>query len=127
MTDATRPRLVTRRVSEIPPSPRRTEWGPWRLDADTYELYTEAGGYRYGIDLETCVSSAEVLDWICQIADKTWGDDDGTHDQIVSGLVDALIQLLHPQANLCSWGKSSRLSKGAIRRLIQRYRSAEED
>lgn len=31
--------------------------------------------YPYEIDLETMVSPAEVLDWYCQIMNKTWADD----------------------------------------------------
>lgn len=123
MTHATPVRLVVTRASDVSPRAYRGDWDPWQLDEDTCELYTEAGGYRYGIDLEHCTTSAEVVDWICQIADKTWGDDETPHDRIVAGLVAAIIDLLHPQANLCSWGKSHRLSKAAVRHLIKNYRS----
>ena len=54
------------------------------------------GGYE--IDLETCTTSAEMLDWIFQIRNKTWGGD------AVADLVWAFEVLLHPQASLCSGG-----------------------
>jgi hypothetical protein len=92
-------------------------WGPWHLDEDLLVLWTEAGGYRYEIDLEECDSSAQVLDWICQIAGKTWGGSEAAHNHIVGGLVNALIGVLHPQANLCSSGRGKRLTNARIRYL----------
>jgi hypothetical protein len=95
-------------------------WGPWHLDEDLLVLWTEAGGYRYEIDLEECLSSAHVLDWICQIAGKTWGGGEDAHDRIVGGLVNAFIGVLHPQANLCSFGASKRLTRTKVRYLASR-------
>lgn len=92
-------------------------WGPWHLDAGLMVLWTEAGGYRYEIDLEECLSAAQVLDWICQIAGKTWGGSDAEHDQIVAGLVNAFIGILHPQANLCSFGRAKRITPARARYL----------
>lgn len=88
---------------------RRTTWGEWHLDPTVYVLYTEAGGYRYEVDLERCLTSAEVLDWICQIAGKIWDE------PIVGDLVQAIDDVLRPQANLCSFGASKRLTKKTVR------------
>ncbi|WP_276137307.1 hypothetical protein [Rhodococcus sp. T2V] len=77
------------------------DWGPWRLDVANYAL-THAGN-RYSIDLRSCVTSAEVLDWIAQIAGKTWGED----PTVLAGLVVALDELLDFQGTLCSRGKST--------------------
>lgn len=44
-------------------------------------------------------SSAETLDWICQVAGKRWADD------ILARLVRALDDVLRPQARLCSFGR----------------------
>jgi hypothetical protein len=109
---------VITRASDIEPAPRgerRAEWGPWHIDRGTYVLWTEAGGYRYEVDLERCLTSAEVLDWICQIARKQW---DGDHAATVAGLVAALDDVLNPQAHLCSSGCSKRLTRAAVRGLV---------
>jgi hypothetical protein len=53
----------------------RRAWGPWRLDAERLVLdYYEDGGWVYEVDLERCLSSPEVLDWIAQVAGKGWPD-----------------------------------------------------
>lgn len=86
--------------------------------------------YRYEVDLYRCTSSAEVLDWIIQIAGKEWasaehGGDDSEHnpdgwtdDAILAGLVRALDDVLHPQAHLCSFGTSKRLGRRRIVELV---------
>lgn len=96
----------------------RGSWGPWHLDRAQRLLWTGAGGYRYEIDLDSCTTSAEVLDWICQIAGKTWGGSDAEHAAITAGLVQAFDDVLNPQANLCSSGRGTRLSKPQIRYLV---------
>lgn len=106
-------------ASEIEHEPYRNEWGPWKLDAEDYTIYVEpeeCGGQRYDIDLESCVCSAEVCDWIFQVSRKTWAD-----AETVAGLVCALDDLLYPQANLCAWGQSLRLSKKKIRAMADQY------
>lgn len=104
------------RLSDLPPpGPPPTRWGAWRLSG--HELVTKAGGYPYKVDLLTCTSSAEVLDWICQIAGKTWGT-----PHVIGNLVRAFDALLDPQASLCSWGLDRRLTTEQIERLIIGYR-----
>lgn len=106
-------------ASEIAPERYRNEWGPWKLDPDDCTIYVEPpqyGGERYDIDLESCVSSAEVCDWIFQVSRKTWADAD-----TIRGMVVALDDILQPQANLCAWGRSLRLSKATIRGLVDEY------
>ena len=109
--------LVLTPASEIPiegRGKRRPEWGPWHLDSDVYVLWTRTPGYRYEVDLERCTTSAQVLDWICQVARKEWPG----RDHIIAGLITALDDVLTPQAHLCSSGQSKRLSKSAIRELV---------
>lgn len=109
--------LMLTPASEIPIKGRgkpRPEWGPWNLDGDVYVLWTDAPGYRYEVDLEQCTTSAQVLDWICQVARKEWPG----RDRIIAGLVTAVDDVLTPQAHLCSCGQSGHLSKSAIRKLV---------
>jgi hypothetical protein len=60
----------------------------------------------YWIDLREITTSAGMLDWIFQIAGKTWGT-----PEVVAGLVQAFQDLLHPQSTLCSFG----VERGPIR------------
>lgn len=116
MTPAARP-LVLTPASEIPPEGRgkpRHEWGPWHIDRDVYVLWTDAPGYRYEVDLELCTTSAQVLDWICQVAGKQWDD----RGHIIAGLITALDDVLSPQARLCPGGRPKQLSRTAIRKLV---------
>jgi len=73
--------------------------GGWVVDRKHLSLTFAGKGIWYQIDLERCRTSAEVLDWICQIGGKAWAT-----DAIIAGLVRALNYFLHPQANLCSFG-----------------------
>lgn len=98
-------------------------WGPWRLDPAALVLYTDPGshvGYRYEIDLESCLSSAAVLDWVCQIEAKGWGTP-AEDAETVAGLVAAFVDILAPQARLCSWGRSRRLTRRAVTGLVAAY------
>jgi len=101
------------RLSDIPAEPRRGDWGPWRLDRATRVLYP-VKPYRYEVDLDDCTTSAQVLDWIIQVAEKTWAD-----DATIAGLIRALDDVLHPQAHLCSSGASKTLNKAKIRALVR--------
>lgn len=97
-----------------------SNWGPWRLDPEVRVLYpTGPGHYRYEVDLDRCRTSAEVLDWICQIAGKTWAD-----DATIAGLVRALNDLLTPQAHLCSSGQSKTMSVRQIARHVARHQES---
>src|SRR3982751_4912844 len=53
------------------PNPQHGDtWGNWQLDAETLELVYPPE--RYAIDLESIDSSAEMLDWIIQLSEKSW-------------------------------------------------------
>jgi hypothetical protein len=119
-TQSTTASVTVRADDDSPLFRRGRYWGPWHLDREQRTLWTGAGGYRYDIDLDSCISSAEVLDWICQINGKLWGGTQAGHGAIVAGLVDALTEVLHPQANLCSDGHGKRLSKPQIGYLVSR-------
>jgi hypothetical protein len=107
----------------IIPRTRRPEWGPWNLDQESFVLWTAAGGYRYEVDLEECTTSARVLDRIIQLAGKEWArGDPAARNALIAGLVTALDDVLRPQATLCSFGQSRRLSGPAIRKLVTQTR-----
>lgn len=83
------------------------DWGPWKLRGYTL-FYNVTRNYRYVVDLERCQTSAQTLDWIAQIAAKTWAD-----DQVVAGLVRALDDVLQLQATRCGCG----VEKGPVARV----------
>lgn len=53
----------------------------------------------YEIDLERCNTSAQVLDWIIQIAKKRWAT-----PEIIADLAKILDRCLDIQKNICSTG-----------------------
>ena len=70
-------------------------WGPWVLDRKTLTITCE----DYEIDLERIDTSGEMLDFIMQIARKSWAT-----DEVLANLVRALNDIVEPQAHLCSGG-----------------------
>ena len=122
-TDSRTAEATVLRLDDTSPRLHRGSWGPWHLDRAQRTLWTSAGGYRYDIDLDSCTSSAQVLDWICQIAAKTWGRTEAMHNAVTAGLVNALADVLHPQANLCSDGYGKRLGAAQVRYLVSQARA----
>ena len=84
------------------------DWGPWVLDAGTLPVSLDHDFYE--VDLERCLTSAQVLDVVAQVAGKVWAD-----DATLAGLVRALVDVLHPQAHLCSSGQSKQLTVAQVR------------
>lgn len=92
------------------------DWGPWRLNPATACLELHHGdGWRYEVDLERCNSTGELCDWIFQVNGKCYAEDD---PDVIAGLVNALDDILEPQARLCSFGMSGSVSGEVIRRLV---------
>lgn len=88
-----------------------TRWGPWRLDREQRVLAAGAGRQRVAVDLEDLRSPVAVLDALYRLAAA------GHDDQAIAGLVRALVDVLRPQASLCSWGRPRNLSRREIRDL----------
>ena len=88
-------------------------WGQWRLVADTHEMEHDDAPW-YGVDVDRCVTAAETLDWIVQLARKSWcsskdvGDFVRALDQIADGL----------QGAVCPFGRSRRVN---MRVLVDEY------
>lgn len=104
------------------PRPRDGDtWGRWKFVQKNLTLFYEPGKEVhtdwYEVDLEECLTSAAVLDWIAQIASKIWATND-----CIGNLVRALNDLLNPQSNLCSFGlggtESKRLSSKELKQLL---------
>jgi hypothetical protein len=91
------------------------------LDTDVLVLRTGRIEGGYEVDLEQCLDSAQVLDWIFQAAGKTWGD-----DRTITGLVNALDDVLDPQAALCSWGKGKTITKAQAREMALAAQARQE-
>jgi len=108
---------------DAPPSSPSSErrWGPWLYDERALSLVfdprneREAGGETaylardYDIDLRRCRDSHQVLDWIAQIANKTWAS-----PATIGYLVRALNDLLGLQAFMCGGALNSATSGDAI-------------
>lgn len=77
---------------------QRARWGDWRYNPNSFTLTYLPHGYE--VNLEECTDSAHVLDWIAQIASKTWGT------KAVGSFVLALNELLYLQHNVCGFGQN---------------------
>jgi hypothetical protein len=95
-------------------------WEPWELDVSSYVLRM-AEPFPYEVDLEECTTSARVLDRIMQVSYKTDAD-----DATIAGLIRALGDVLKPQANLCSFGTSKRLTMTRVRELARQAHKTRE-
>lgn len=98
-------------VADIVVPPRGTSWGPWQLHSDTFEL---SGPYDYRVDLDECRHSAEVLDWIVQIAKKDWAT-----DEVLAHLIRALDALFDLQKTMCSHGVDSQINPRAVEKFTR--------
>jgi len=75
--------------------------GDWTYDERTLVVrYQEGTSHEYEVDLEKCLTSAEMLDWIFQFGNKGRATRESVGD-----LVEILNRLLHPQQTLCSRGE----------------------
>jgi hypothetical protein len=72
--------------------------GPWKIDPKTLVIEHD-GAKHYGVDMEEMTDSAGTLDWIMQLAKKTW-----ISAADLGILVRLIDQVLEPQAGMCSMG-----------------------
>jgi hypothetical protein len=98
-----------------PPRPKR-DWHGWELHGMhlSYQAYPSGGHYIFDIGDRT--TSAAVLDILMQVDQKTWAT-----APCVAGLVHALNDILHPQANLCSGGSNKHMTPAAIAARCKRF------
>jgi len=78
----------------------KSRWGPWVFHANTWTLEYIHNGWWYEVDLFRCKTSAEILDWLCQIHEKPWTslEDIGHLLAALNDLSDGL------QSKVCSGG-----------------------
>jgi hypothetical protein len=72
--------------------------GEWIYNCNDLTLWLTVQPH-YEVDLERCNTSAQVLDWIAQVAGKIWAT-----DKIVGALVRKLDEVLYLQKNFCPGG-----------------------
>lgn len=84
-------------------------WGNWTFDPKILTLTHSQENYE--IDLEEIHSSAAILDWIFQVHMKSWADAGAVND-----LLQALDDILKPQANYCSFEQDMRADGGKLAR-----------
>jgi hypothetical protein len=92
------------------------KWGGWCLQKNgclVFPAYGESTDYE--VDLDTCTSAAEILDWIAQIAGKNWAG-----DACLSGFVRAINEILNLQGTVCSYGQNKRLTVTEIRQRVRK-------
>ncbi len=89
----------------------------WAYDPEALTLTHR--GPHYEIDLEEINSSAEMLDWIFQVASKQWAD-----ARTLAELVWALDEIFDPQSTLCSGGRDRGPIK--VKEVIRRVRRRRE-
>ncbi|HWC38370.1 MAG TPA: hypothetical protein VG476_07565 [Acidimicrobiales bacterium] len=104
--------------------PEQQRWGSWTFDRRTMTLdFAPYSGraYEYSVLLDKCITCAQVLDSIAQVAGKTWAT-----PEVVGDLVAALDDLLGLQTNYCSNGVDRGVQKplALVRARTRRVRGA---
>lgn len=87
-------------------------WGPWALNLWTGRLEIN-GGAVYYITLSETRTAADLLDYVFQVTGKPWAD-----DAVLGGLLRAVDDILHPQANLCPGGVPHAITRDQLASLI---------
>ena len=95
----------------------KTTWGDWDLDKEALVLRHKE--IQYEIYLDECNSSAQILDWIIQVSQKSWATDD-----VIGELIRALDDILGIQGHFCGGGQSREAKGKELAKVyIERLRS----
>jgi hypothetical protein len=78
--------------------PLPQQWGKWKLDRDRGAIFYD-GPHDYWFPLAQVNNSAEVLDWIVQLHERTWSTPED-----IGNLVAALDDIFDLQNNVCGCG-----------------------
>jgi len=90
---------------------KKSQWGYWKYNPNNLTLeIAKKGAYPksnpYYVDLEQCNTSAEMLDWIFQLKNKTW-----CSDKDIADLLRAFDDLMDTvQGKVCSGGINRRFN-----------------
>jgi len=103
----------------------KAKWGAWCYNPNnlTLEIDSQVSGYPkddpYYVDLEECNTSAEVIDWLCQILGMNWSNKEehvGYLLEAIDDLADGLQGVMYPS------GRSARFDMGKHLRSMDRER-----
>ncbi len=86
-----------------------------RIDIERGILDVFKNGHAvYYIAFEYCTTSAQVLDWLAQISQKTWAS-----PTLLGLVVIALDKALGLQSNLCGGGQSGEIPGSRVKELVR--------
>jgi len=99
------------------PVATRAEWYGWQTGTGGSATlsYKIRHGWWYHIDLLECGTSAQQLDWIFQVSEKTWAT-----PEVVAGLINGLRDLLGRRVAAC--GHDHPFTEPEIRKRLKAYR-----
>ena len=110
-------------VSREETAQQLAEFKHWCYDADRLVLvHKRTHTYAYEVDVEGCNTATAALDWIAQVAGKTWAQDEPA---CIGELVIAMNILLGFQQRLCGFGMSGRDGQRINARKVLRARHGE--
>ena len=84
--------------------PLPENWGKWKLDRDRRVIYYD-GRHDFWFSLGQMNNSAEVLDWIVELHEKSWATPED-----IGNLVAALDDIFDLQNNICGCGVDHRFN-----------------
>ncbi|MDH7973576.1 hypothetical protein QH494_15400 [Sphingomonas sp. AR_OL41] len=70
-------------------SRKQRGWGPWTIDLRDARLVYQRGEMEYFVPVDEMTDSAQILDWIFQVNEKSWASRDD-----VGHLVEAIEDML---------------------------------
>jgi hypothetical protein len=92
-------------------------WIPWSLDTDSYALVKVTGDAvtDLRVDLEQCLESARVLDWLLKV------DQEDVEGTLALALLRSLSDVLELSHTLCQFGRSATLSVSQMHLMVDAW------
>ena len=94
----------------------KARWGAWRYNPENLSVEIDSRLSKhpkdntYYVSLEECNTSAQVLDWLCQMLHKSWCPVDQVGYLLKA--IDDLVGRGGLQAVMCSFGRDRRFNMG---------------
>jgi len=95
-------------------------WGSWYLDTENPALVFQFENIEYDIPLEKCNTSAQILDWVYQIYNKSWAKPNDVYN-----LLRAFNDIADVQHFFCSFGIER--AKGNNFKMVDRVKILYEE